>query len=495
LGSQEQICKEFARREGIAVLKVYIEEGASAKSADRQQLQAALKYCSARPGRVDFFIVHKLDRFARNHEDHVFMKLAFRRVGTELVSATETIGQNASGKLLEVVLSGIAEFDNNQRTERTKQGMLERVRQGIWVWPAPLGYRRPHRGANIVPDERIAPLIRAAFEQYATGAYTYKAVAETAGRNGLRTKYGNVPRLQEVEKLLHNPLYAGVIAVWGQRFPGSFTPIVSQELFERCQPGAELRAHAAPRHLENPLFPLRRLVVCSRCGEYLTGSCSTGRKGIRYPYYHHRAQRCPASVSHPKQHLETQFVQLLESIQPDPKAKALFRDVVLDYYREQEGSKGLRRAAVEREITMLRSQRARVFQLHREGVYSNDDFHEQKSAIEAGIQQKSRLLADRSVDQFDMDQALDSALRYMTELPSTWMRLEPTHSERLRFQSEIFATHIPHDGERFGTAQLTCLYWLPSQFGGEKSRLVALVRERWNQVLTELRQRSIGRQE
>ena len=49
--------------------KEFVDRGTSAKSADRPQLQAMLEYVRENADRVDYVIVRKVDRLARNRED------------------------------------------------------------------------------------------------------------------------------------------------------------------------------------------------------------------------------------------------------------------------------------------------------------------------------------------------------------------------------------------------------------------------------------------
>lgn len=49
---------------GAIVGKEFVDRGASAKSADRPQLQAMLEYVKENADRVDYVIVHKVDRLA-----------------------------------------------------------------------------------------------------------------------------------------------------------------------------------------------------------------------------------------------------------------------------------------------------------------------------------------------------------------------------------------------------------------------------------------------
>jgi DNA invertase Pin-like site-specific DNA recombinase len=95
--------------------------------------------------------VYKLDRFARNQADHITVRQTLKKYHTELKSVTEPISDSPVGKMMEGILSAFAEFDNNVRTERSVNGMKERIKQGIWVWQAPMGYCRTEKGANLTP--------------------------------------------------------------------------------------------------------------------------------------------------------------------------------------------------------------------------------------------------------------------------------------------------------------------------------------------------------
>jgi site-specific DNA recombinase len=142
LESQEQACQEYARRHNLTIAKVFVEEGESAKFADRTQLLELLNYCRDRSRKVEILVVWKLDRFARNVEDHYTIKAALKKLGVQILSVTEPIQADPNGKLLETILAGFAQFDNDVRALRTVQGMQQRLREGIWPFRPPLGYRR-----------------------------------------------------------------------------------------------------------------------------------------------------------------------------------------------------------------------------------------------------------------------------------------------------------------------------------------------------------------
>ena len=66
LPTQFRACEEYRRRQGYEVLERFHEDGESAKSTDRSQLQKLLTFCRLSKGRVHFVIVFNLTRFARD---------------------------------------------------------------------------------------------------------------------------------------------------------------------------------------------------------------------------------------------------------------------------------------------------------------------------------------------------------------------------------------------------------------------------------------------
>ena len=141
LESQQAACREYASAKNIEILKVFVEQGESAKFADRTQLLELIDFCQKNKGAVNALLVWKVDRFARNVTDHFNVKATLSKYGVRIVSVTEPIDTNPEGRLMETILAGFAEFDNSLRTARTIQGMRRRIQEGIFPWGPPLGYK------------------------------------------------------------------------------------------------------------------------------------------------------------------------------------------------------------------------------------------------------------------------------------------------------------------------------------------------------------------
>ena len=118
LPTQLRACEDYCRRQGYEVLERFHEEGESAKSTDRSQLQNLLTYCRLNKGRVHFVVVFNLTRFARDNYDHFALRSHLQSLGISLRSATEPIDDTSTGKLMEGVLAAFAQFDNDARIER-----------------------------------------------------------------------------------------------------------------------------------------------------------------------------------------------------------------------------------------------------------------------------------------------------------------------------------------------------------------------------------------
>ncbi|PYR29769.1 MAG: hypothetical protein DMF90_29110 [Acidobacteria bacterium] len=108
LPTQLRACEEYCRREGYEVVERFREEGESAKTADRTELQKLLNFCRTHKGKVHFVIVYNLTRFAREKYDHFALRALLKSLGISLRSVTEPIDDTSTGKLMEGVLAAFA---------------------------------------------------------------------------------------------------------------------------------------------------------------------------------------------------------------------------------------------------------------------------------------------------------------------------------------------------------------------------------------------------
>lgn len=78
-------CTAFAEKNGITVLRHYIDRAISAKKDNRPEFQNMIKDSNKKL--FDMIIVWKLDRFARNRYDSARYKAQLKKNGVKVVSA------------------------------------------------------------------------------------------------------------------------------------------------------------------------------------------------------------------------------------------------------------------------------------------------------------------------------------------------------------------------------------------------------------------------
>lgn len=126
--AQREACLRHISERGWNLVDEFIDAGESARSADRPNLKSMLRRVAE--GDVGAVVVHKIDRLARNIEDHVAIRAALRKHGCQLVSVTENIEETASGKLVEGIHALMAEFYSANLASEIKKGMSQKAKMG-----------------------------------------------------------------------------------------------------------------------------------------------------------------------------------------------------------------------------------------------------------------------------------------------------------------------------------------------------------------------------
>lgn len=102
-------------------------------------------------------------------------------------------------------------------------------------------------------DQERAPLVRWAFEAYATGFYTVRQLVEELRERGLTIRPGPVRPAKPisrngVSKMLNNPYYVGMVTYRDARYHrGNHEPLIAKDLFHRVQNILAAHNHAGEK--------------------------------------------------------------------------------------------------------------------------------------------------------------------------------------------------------------------------------------------------------
>lgn len=118
---QEYICREFCKRHGHEVFKVY-KDVISGTTASRPKFNKLLE--DMRHFNFDTILVTKLDRLGRSLQHLLSLFDEFKNKGVSFIAVTQNIDTtSASGKLQLQIMGAFAEFERNIISERTKEGL------------------------------------------------------------------------------------------------------------------------------------------------------------------------------------------------------------------------------------------------------------------------------------------------------------------------------------------------------------------------------------
>lgn len=490
LAVQSAACRQFAHTNNMTVVREFVEQGESAKFADRTQLIELLDYCRKHGGTIHSLLVWKVDRLARNVSDHFSIKATLLKHGVKVISVTEAIGANPEGQLMETILAGFAQFDNDVRAMRTTHGMRKRLQEGIQPWHAPLGYRSSQgKGERKnVPDMADQPtfdLLKIAWERFATGAYTKRDIRRLLCSLGVVSKRGQYLSDQSVDKIFVNPYYAGILKdPWsGDEIEGKHPPMVSREDFARVQMVIKRRNRSIAHHKLRAEFALRGLVRCPECQHRLTGSFTTGRSA-RYAYYHCKNKDCSRRTkSIPVALADTEFTERLKYIKVRPEFIKPLTDILLKHAKQQDETHGINKTHVAQRLEGIQKQLDELLALRARDIIDDTEFLAHRNRLKTEQYEMQSIVRNTSVSILDqLKEQLKAVMPILTSPANTWKKLRM--SSRHRFYQILFPFGMCVGKSR--TAELGLLFSIFLEKSGDTFTDVTLEPEKWNQICEEI---------
>ena len=442
LPAQREANKRKAQSMGALVVKEFADRGESARSANRPELQKMLAYLKE-DGGIDYVIVHKLDRLARNRADDVEINRAFEEAGVRLVSTSENIDQTPGGMLLHGIMSSIAEFYSRNLANEVIKGMGEKARNGGTLGKAPLGYvnvrGRDEHGREVRTvelDEERAPLVRLAFSEYATGNWTVSQLAKHLNTLGLSipptprrcAKPITATRLHEI---LRHPYYKGIVTFQGVEYVGAHEPLVDEETWSHVQAMLDSHRYGERQRIHNHF--LKSTVVCGQCGARLSVQNAKNSKGTIYPYFV-CARRCRlhdcAFTAVLIDVVEDRMVELYRTIQLSAADRTQIEHYLHDELSQIEGEKDKAVRSLTTRRTNLEDKRRRLLHAHYEGAVPLDLLKEEQAKLTSELNQIERQLTAYKADAAEVHQHLTQALDLLEDCYRLY-QAAPPHLKKL----------------------------------------------------------------
>ena len=299
-------CTAYAEKNGITIVKHYIDRAISAKTDNRPEFQQMIKDSDKKL--FDIVLVWKLDRFARNRYDSARYKTQLKKNGVKLMSATEIISEGPEGIILESVLEGYAEYYSADLSEKVVRGMTENALKGIYNGGTiPFGYMIDET-RHYQPDPLLAPYVEQTFQKYADGA-TMTDLRDWLKAHNIKNSMGGEMSCNTIQRMLSNRRYIGELRLRDVVQPNAIPALVSEDLFNKVQEKLAKNKKAPARHKAEESYLLTTKLFCGYCGALMFGESGTSRTGEVHRYY-----KCATAKKHKGCKKKTVRKQWLEDL-------------------------------------------------------------------------------------------------------------------------------------------------------------------------------------
>ena len=380
--AQRRACEAKANQMGIEIVGQYVEPGRSATSMDKRvEFQAMLERIR-KEGDIDYVLVYKLSRMNRNRVDDAIVLMTLRQYNVSLISATEHIDDSPEGQLMHGILAAMNEFRSRGDGADIAYKMSEKARKGGTLGKAPLGYLNVrqrvdgHEIRTVAIDPERGPLIKLAFDLYATGDYTLERLANTLNDRGLVTKGGRYPAApistSKLHVVLRNRYYLGYVTYQGEEIKGRHESLIDPDVFDRVQ---EVMATRSGQGVRQRIYNhyLKGLLWCGACHDdgresRMIVQRANGRGG-GYFYFFCKAKQTRLCTTRylDMDDVEEAVADEYHRLQVSPEFASWLRAEMTEALDESERSVKLRRDDLTVQITRLRGQEERLLDLVADG--------------------------------------------------------------------------------------------------------------------------------
>ncbi|MFH1749633.1 MAG: recombinase family protein [bacterium] len=339
LTSQEFRCRQYARMKNYKVIAIYKDEGESGAIFERTSIKQTIKHLEKDINNDYIVIFDDIKRIARSVQVHWAIKECFNALGAKIESPNFRFEDTPEGEFVETVMAGTAQLERQQNARQVKQKMMARIELGYWCLTEPFGirYEKTTEGKILTYNATTKNIIKNAINGFAENRF----ITQTNVLNYLEDNKQYLGKIkidiQLVKRILTEILYTGYLEYpkWEiKRQKGKHESIISLEAYEKVQDKLQSSQRLISKwEINNPKFPLRKIVNCAMCGKKMTGSKVKGKIKY-YSMYTCNNKLCKSKPKNIQKHiLEKEYIKLLDSISPSKEILELTKAISLNTWK------------------------------------------------------------------------------------------------------------------------------------------------------------------
>lgn len=464
LDTQEIACRKKATDLGCETIKLFREEGISAKSiTDRPQLQEALLYCNNKKNAVGVFIVYSFSRLSRKTIDFLTIKAVLKKVGISLQSIVEPSGDDPENELISTIISSINQFDNEIKARIVKTNMRARFLQGYPLGRPKLGYTPGIVEGKPcpVPKDPEYSLVRSMWHKIRDEKLTLGEVQKVMSNLGFR-KFSK----QTLSGVFTSKFYMGIIqsGKYGE-IKGKHQSMIDEDTYYKVRDILSKRKpDIQERHHLREDFPLRGVLMCEFCGLRLTGAWSSGRQQ-KYPYYCCGSRGIHRIISISASRSKDRFVELLHNLSANPKQMQLLSEVLLEQFEARVKLQQISATDYSKDLEQLKNLRKELAMKNLKGIYSDEDYLQLRNDLDDQIAQKYALAYQKQIVNMDFKKITEFSSYYFANLDQAW--LKASLEGKVTISDSIFPKGVVCTKEGLRTPKVGHIYNLTKKYSEE----------------------------
>ncbi len=372
IGDQFAELKDIAEKNQLTVLEE-LHESQSAKYPGRPTFNEMLERIER--GEANGILAWHPDRLARNAVDggRIIHLIDMGKI-RDLKFPTFWFEPTSQGKFMLSIMFSQSKYYVDNLSENIRRGQRQKLKNGIWPMVAPVGYLNDREARIIAPDPVRAPLVRTAYELYATGTYTIDRLVEALSALGLTSRTGNPLSRPQYHRLLQNPIYCGVICYGNETYEAKHEPIVSRDLFDAVQAVISRKSKPKDSHLKPYIY--RGMFHCGECGAMIT---TETHKGFIYLRCTKRLNRNCSQPYVRQEAIDQQVAELFARITlPDDEADWMVAELKAEGAAERDAL-AEQRKRIQAKLDACKTRLKRLLALHLDDNLSLDEYRQAKA--------------------------------------------------------------------------------------------------------------------
>lgn len=483
IDAQLRAIREYCEKESIELIATFTDEAMSGKTDGREDFQNMINQLLKGHLQVDFVLVHKFNRFARNKFDSALYKKKLRDVDIKVVSVTQKIDDTPEGELLEGFLETIDQYYSANLAVEVRKGLRENALKGKHAGgQVPLGYSLDDDG-YYVPNEN-AKIIKRMFEEYASGIPKTE-ICERLNAEGYRNQRGKKFNVRTLYDILRNEKYIGnyVYTIDKKetiRLDGIIkNPPINKTLWNAvqklCKESSEVHARVrSPKRY----YYLTGKTFCTCCGEHICGAGSKRSGGGKdkegkLNYYY----KCVGRTSHKngcknpslnKDWFEPKVLKAVTDIVMNEKYVKEIAKIAYDEILSMREEPAISTAQLKKELAQILKKQNRLTDLYLEEDISkemldekNGELSRRRYQIEEELEKRKNVFESEDIRPDDIENFITQFVEDLKEdcgsIDDEFMRIMTnTFVKRIDVSMEEVTVHIHTPFGRMDSGDSVC---------------------------------------